>query len=295
MQDYIISCESTTDMPYGYFEKREIPVIFYKYTIGENEYEDNMERDKAQQKFFYDSLDSGLLPHTSQINEYRYFEYFEGLLKTNQQILHIAFGSGMTPSVLNAQRVAKNLNEREGKERIIVIDSLCSSSGYGMLVSIANDMKQKNEDIKTVADYIQKIRNKIHHQFYSSDMKFFKRSGRVSGVTATIATVLGICPIMRLNCDGKIIAYDKERGKANAIKRTINEMLKHCENGKNYDNKCFISHSACLEDAKLLKSQIEKIFPKLKGKIEIYTIGNIVTSHCGKGTVAIYFIGDERK
>ena len=116
----------------------------------------------------------------------------------------------------------------------------------------------------------------------------------MSGAAATIGAILNICPIMRLDDGGRIIAYDKVRGKKKAIARTVDTMEAHAENGKDYSGKCFISHSNCLEDAETLRSAIEERFPNLKGKIRIFDIGTIIVAHCGPGTVAVYFVGDER-
>ena len=126
-------------------------------------------------------------------------------------------------------------------------------------------------------------------------MKYFKRSGRVSGATATVASILGICPIMHLNYDGKIIAYDKVRGKKKALKRTLEEMINHAQNGTDYNGYCFINHSDCYSDALVLKKDIEAVFKNLKGKVVIRNIGNIVASHCGPGTIALFYIGDVRE
>ncbi len=293
-RDFIISCESTADIDYSYLKKNKIPVIFYHYTLDGRDFEDNMGRDKKANKRFFEALKSGKVPATSQINEYTYYDYFKSLLKDNKCVLHIAFGSGMTPSVVNAVYAAKRLNDESGETKITVIDSTCSSTGYGLLITLANEFSLSCKTLNETADYVDGIKHRIHHQFFSSDLKYFKRSGRVSGIAATVATVLGICPIMRLNYEGKIVAYDKVRGKKNAIERTVNEMLKNAENGRDYDGLCFINHSNCQSDATEVKKSIEKAFPKLKGKTEIFEIGNIIGSHCGPDTVAVFFVGAKR-
>ncbi|MCQ2454730.1 MAG: DegV family protein [Clostridia bacterium] len=293
--NFIISCESTTDLPYKYFKKNKIPVLFYRYVIDGNEYEDNMGRDKKNLKDFYSALDNGAIPKTSQINEFSYNEFFRNLLKENKPILHISFGSGMTPSVNNAVKAANEINRELGKELITVVDSTCSSAGYGLIFSMAFDYAKLGKDIQEVKEYLESTKKKIHHQFFSTDMKYFKRSGRVSGAAATVGAILGICPIMRLNSEGKIVAYNKARGRKRAIEKTLEEMIKHAENGKDYNGKCFINHSNCYDYALALKKEAEQKIPKLKGKIEIYDIGNIIASHCGPGTVAVYFVGDERE
>ena len=136
-------------------------------------------------------------------------------------------------------------------------------------------------------------RNKVHHQFYSTDLKYFRRGGRVSGPAAAIGAILNICPIMRLNNEGRIIAYDKVRGRQNAIRRTLDTMEKHAQGGRDYDQKCWICHSNSLADAEATQTAIRERFPRAK-ELRICDIGTIIGSHAGPGTVAVFFFGDER-
>ena len=119
----------------------------------------------------------------------------------------------MTASVQNALLAAEALREKYPERKLIVIDSLCSSSGYGLLVDGAADLRDEGKSMDEITDWVLEKRKKVHHQFYSTELKFYRRSGRMSGAAAAIGTVLGICPIMRLDDKGRIIAYDKVRGK----------------------------------------------------------------------------------
>lgn len=291
---FILSSESTVDLPYSYLESRNIPVLFYKYRIDEQEYVDDMGRDPKARPLFYELLAAGHLPKTSQMNVAEYEDFLEPLLKKGD-VLHIAFTSGQSGSVQNAFLAAENLREKYPERKLVVIDSLCSSSGFGMLVDYAADLRDEGKELDEVADWVMANRNRVHHQFFSTNMTQFRRTGRVSGAAATIATILSICPIMRLDDAGRIIAYDKVRGKKNAITRTLDTMIEHVQNGTDYDGKCFLCHSECADDAQLLIEQIESRFPKLKGQIRLYDIGTIIGSHSGPGTVAVFFLGDERQ
>ena len=290
---FILSCESTVDLPFSYVSGRNIPVIFYTYTVDGKEYIDDMLRDPEALPNFYQLLNDGKLPSTSQLNEFAYEEFFEEQLKQGD-LLHIAFGSGMTKSVTNAESAASKMREKYPNRKLIVVDSLCSSSGYGMLVDYAADMRDRGCSIEETEKWLIDNRNKIHHQFFSTELKHYRRSGRMSGATAMIATILGICPIMRLDDKGRIIAYGKVRGKTNAIKTTLDAMESHAQGGKNYSEKCWICHSRCLEDAENLKKELKQRFPNIKGDIRICDVGTIIASHCGPGTVAVFFLGDER-
>ena len=290
--DFILSCESTVDVPYSYMEERNIPVLFYSYTIDDNTYVDDMCRDPKALPHFYEMLKDGKLPTTSQINTYKYVDFFEELLKQGKDIFHIAFGSGMTNSVANAYTAVEILKEKYPNQKIIVIDSLCSSSGYGLLVDAAFEKKQEGLTIAQLEEWVLDKRHHIHHQFFATDLKYFRRGGRVSGSMATIGTILSICPIMRLDSKGKIIAYDKVRGKKNAIQKTISEMMRTISDGAEYSGKCFLSYSNCLDMANETKAEIEKVFPKIDGGVKMFDIGTIIASHTGPGTVAVFYFGE---
>lgn len=292
-EKFILSCESTVDMPYEYITSRKIPVLFYSYIVDGKEYVDDMGRNPEALPHFYEFLKNGKLPSTSQLNEFQYEEFFEELLEKGD-VLHIAFGSGMTGSFYNAEKAAKNLREKYPDRKLIVIDSLCSSSGYGLLVDSAADMRDQGSSIEDTEYWIMQNRKCIHHQFFSTDLQYFKRSGRISGPAAMLGAVLNICPIMRLDETGHIIAYDKVRGRRKAIDRTVQTMAEHAKAGEQYSGKCCICHSNCLENAEELKKVLLKHFPEINEEIPIYDIGTIIASHCGPGTVAVFFFGDER-
>ena len=290
---FLLSCESTIDLPYSYANERNLPVLFYSYQVDGVDYEDDMDRDPEALPKFYGFLAEGKLPTTAQLNEFQYETFFDNLLQQGD-VLHIAFGSGMTASVQNAMLAAEALREKYPERRLVVIDSLCSSSGYGLLVDGAADLRDAGKSLDEVADWVLAHRQNVHHQFYSTELKFYRRSGRMSGAAAAIGTVLGICPIMRLDDKGRIIAYDKVRGKKNAVARTVETMKRHAEGGEAYSGKVFICHSNCPADAEATKEAVAAAFPHIDGDIRICNIGTIVASHSGPGTVAVFFFGDAR-
>ena len=290
-ENYILSCESTVDLPYDYVTGRNIPVLFYTYTVDGNEYEDHMVRSKEKYDQFYKFIEDGFFPRTSQINEFKYIEYLEPLVQKGD-VIHVVLGTGMTKSYISALSAAEQLKEKYPDRKITVVDSTCSCTGYGLLVDIAADMRDAGAGYDEVVSWLENNKHKIGHQFFSTDMKYFRRSGRVSGVAATVASVLGICPLMRLDYSGKIVAYQKTRGIKSTIKRTVEEIVAHIEKEPNH--KMYISNSNCNELAKEVREEIEKALPQYKNNITECQIGSIIASHCGPGTVAVFFVGDER-
>ena len=179
---FTLSCCSTVDLPYSYMESRDIPVLFYTYVVDGREYDDDMGRDPEALPRFYAFLKEGKLPQTSQINVAAYTEFFEKLLDKGGDVLHIAFTSGQSGSVHNAFLAAEELKDRYPGQRLVVIDSLCSSSGYGLLVDYAADMRDEGKTLDEVAQWVLDNRNKVHHQFFSSAYHTCRKNFRSCGM-----------------------------------------------------------------------------------------------------------------
>ncbi len=292
-QTYQLSCESTVDLPYSYVSGRGMSVLFYTYSVDGVEYVDDMGRDPAAHETFYRQLAEGKMPSTSQINTYRYTEYFRDLLQEGD-VLHIAFGSGMTPSVNNAREAAKVLESEFPHRRLLIVDSLCSSSGYGLLTDIAADLWEAGVSMDEVEAHLLSVCNKIHHNFFVPDLTMLRRGGRISGATSVVATVLGICPTLRLNAAGRIVSEGKARGKKRAAEAIVNSMVENVEGDLAYGGKCYISHANAPDSAQITCALIEERFPNLRGKIRILELGTTIVSHCGPGVVALFYMGKER-
>ena len=290
---FILSCCSTVDLPYDYMESRQIPVLSYTYMVDGVEHEDDMGRDPQSRPRFYAMLAQGKLPQTSQINVARYMEFFESLLQKGD-VLHLAFTSGQSASVNNAYAAAAELREKYPDRKLIVVDTLCSSSGYGLIVDTVADLRDNGATIEEAEQWTLENRNKVHHQFFSSNMTQFHRTGRVSGAAAAVASILNICPLMRLDAAGAIKAYDKVRGKKKAIAATVEAVAAHAQGGTDYDQRMWVCHSECPEDANAMIAALEERFPKERGRIQLCNIGPVIGSHAGTGTVAVFFMGDER-
>lgn len=288
-----LSCESTVDLPYSYIAGRDISVLFYTYSVDGTEYEDDMGRDPNARKAFFKQLQDGKMPVTSQINTYRYEEYFDGLLQKGD-VLHINFGTGMTPSYRNALEAAQLLREKYPERKLVIVDSLCSCTGYGILVDSAADLRDEGKTLEEIESWVLANRNRVHHQFFCTDLTQFKRSGRVSGPVALVGSILGLCPIMHLNAEGRIIAYGKVRGKKNAIRTTVDEIAAHVQDGPDYKGKFYVCHSNCPEMCREVVDAIRERLGFDADHIRIGNIGAVISAHCGASTVAVFFYGDER-
>ena len=174
------------------------------------------------------------------------------------------------------------------------MDSLGASSGYGLIMDKLADLRDSGMSIDEVKDWAEENRLKLHHWFFSTDLTFFIKGGRVSKVSGWFGTVLRICPLLDMDNLGHLVPRFKVREKKRVIVEIVNKMEQFAEGGLDYNGKCYISNSACYEDARAVADLIEARFPKLDGKVEITDIGTTIGSHTGPGTVALFFWGSER-
>ena len=294
MADYVITCGSTADMERSFFEERGIPFVCFHYEIDGKEYPDDLGKTMPIEEF-YRKIAAGAQPTTAQVNADEYEAAFRPILESGKDVLHIELSSGISGSI-NSALVAKSQLEEEYPDRkVCVVDSLGASSGYGMLVMLADDRRKTGSSLEDTVTWIEKNRLNVHHWFFSSDLTSFIRGGRISKTAGLFGTALGICPLMNVDRNGKLIPRDKYRGKKKVIREIVERMKVHAEDGVNYSGKCCISQSACYEDARAVADLVEQTFPNLDGPVEIHSIGTVIGSHTGPGTVALFFIGDERE
>ncbi len=293
MADFILSCSSTADMSKEYFEDRDIHYICFHYELDGVPYLDDLGQSMDINEF-YRKMQEGADTKTSTINAEEFTEYFESFLKQGKDILHLTLSSGIT-SVLNSAMIAKTeLEEKYPERNIFLVDSLAASSGYGLLMDTLADLRDQGKSITELRDYAEEQKRKLNHWFFSSDLTFYVKGGRVSKAAGFVGGVLNICPLLNVDVEGRLIPRQKIRTKKKAIAEIVKKMEEFAEDGLDYSGKCFISQSACYDDARAVADLIEERFKNLNGKVRIENIGTTIGSHTGPGTVALFFWGKER-
>jgi DegV family protein with EDD domain len=293
MSDFVITCCSTADLPFEYMKKRNIPFVCFHFTMNDKEYADDLGQSMPFDKF-YAEIAAGAMPTTSQVNVNQFIEFFEPFLKQGKNLLHISLSSGLSGSYNSAVMAREQLLQKYPDRKIMIADSLGASSGYGLLVDSAVDRMESGQSIAEVQAWVEKNKLTIHHWFFSSDLTHYKRGGRISAASAMVGGLLNICPLMNMDNLGRLIPREKIRGKKQVIRAIVEKMEQHAQGGLDYSGKCFISNSACYEDARAVADMIEAKFPHLNGKVMINSVGTVIGSHTGPGTVALFFFGDER-
>ena len=293
MSDYVISCCSTADLSKEHFEKIDVHYCCFHYEMDGVQYLDDLGQ-SMDFDVFYQRMTDGAMTKTSQINADEYEEYFTQFLSQGKDILHLTLSSGIS-GTFNSANLAKALLEDKYPDRkIYVIDSLAASSGYGLLVDHLAAMRDSGATIDELAAWVEEHKLNLNHWFFSSDLTFFIRGGRISKAAGAVGTVLNICPLMNVDFEGRLIPRYKIRTKKKVIQAIVDKMAEQAEGGTDYSGKCFISHSACEEDAKAVAALVEERFPKLNGRVLINSIGTTIGSHTGPGTVALFFWGQKR-
>ena len=294
MGNYVLSCCSTADLSKEHFEAIDVKYICFHFELDGMQYEDNMGVSIPFDEF-YARMANGADTKTSQVNAEEFEEYFRSFLEQGLDILHISLSSGIS-GVINSANIAKETLQEEFPDRkIYVVDSLAASSGYGLLMDKLSELRAQGKTIDEVRDFAEAHKLNLNHWFFTSDLTFFIKGGRVTKTAGFIGNVLNICPLLNVDYEGKLIPRYKIRTKKKVIQAIVDRMEECAEDGLDYSGKCYISQSACYEDARAVADLIEARFPKLDGKVEINHIGTTIGSHTGPGTVALFVWGKKRE
>lgn len=293
MSDYVLSCCSTADLTHEHFESRDIHYICFHYFLDDKEYPDDLGQSVPFDQF-YEAMSKGADTRTAQVSIGEYVDYFTPFLEQGKDIVHVSLSSGLSGTVNAARNAALIVKERFPERNVYVVDSLGASSGYGLLMDRAADKRDEGLSAAELAKWVEENRLKVHHWFFSTDLSFYVKGGRVSKTAAFFGGMLDICPLLNMDNLGRLIPRYKIRTKKKVIKAIVDKMEECARDGLNYDGKCYICNSACLADARQVADLVEARFPRLNGKVEIYNIGTTIGSHTGPGTVALFFWGSER-
>lgn len=293
MQNYILSCCSTADLTKAHFEARQIHYICFHYFLNGTQYPDDLGQTLSFPEF-YKAMEEGAETSTSQINASEYLAYFIPFLEEGKDILHVSLSSGLSGSVQSARIAAEMAMEQFPGRRVEVVDSLAASSGYGLLMDRLADLRDEGYTLDQLKEWAEEHCLEMHHWFFSTDLTYYVKGGRVSKTSGLVGGILNICPLLNMDVEGHLIPRKKVMGKKRVFPEILARMEALAQDRLNYSGKCYLCHSACLEDAQKVADMVAERFPKLNGKPEIFDIGTTIGSHSGPGTVALFFWGDKR-
>ena len=272
MKDFIITTDTTTDLPASYVNEHHLGMMSLPYTIENQTY---TWEHSLPEKEFYAMMRNGSLPTTSQANPEEAENLFENIIKTQDvDILHIAFSSGLSGTYNSCRLAAMNLAEKYPDNKIIVIDSLCASMGEGLFVHKAVMMKEEGKSIDAIAAWLEE--NKLH----------------VVHNAAVVGSMINLKPILHVDNEGHLIPLSKVRGRKKSLIALVDSMEKQIGAWRDKNDIVFISHGDSLEDAQFVAELIKK-----RLGIENFLINHIgptIGAHSGPGTIALFYMGNYR-
>lgn len=293
MKEYVLSCCSTADLSRERLEQRGVPVLFFRYMLGGEERQDTLDRESLHT--FYEAVRQGAETSTSMVSVGEYVDFFAPFLEKGNDVLHVCLSGGLSGTCGSARQAAALLREQFPERQVLIVDSLAASAGYGLLVDTMAQLRTAKMEMEDLFTWAEEHKRCLHHWFLSTDLSAYIRGGRISKTAGAFGGMMGICPLLHMNREGKLVAGEKIRSKRRAIAEIVERMASHAEGGTDYTGRCFISHSDCLADAETVAALVEQRFPQLNGKVEIFDIGTTIGSHTGPGTVALFFFGRERE
>lgn len=289
MRDYVITTDSSADLPASYYKEHGIGCVSLTYTMdGVNYTPENF----LTEKEFYARVRAGSLPTTAQVNPENVRKLMEPYLKEGKDILHIAFSSGLSGTYNSSRIAGEELKEEYPDRSIIVIDSLAASLGQGLLVHFAQQKKEAGEDMETVAAWVEENKNHITHVFTVDDLDHLYRGGRVSKTTAVVGGILNIKPILHVDEEGKLINIGKVRGRKKALLELVKLMDEKIGSHKDTCDTIFVSHGDCEEEAQFVVDKVKEKYPVKT--VVVNFVGSVIGAHSGPGTVALFFLGDKK-
>lgn len=290
MGDYVITVNSTVDVPLEWLEERGVKVAPLKYTIDNETYVDMY---GLSGKEFFDKLREGKIPETSQVNPTEARAMMEPILKEGKDILHLAFSSALSGTYNSMRLAAEELMEEYPEAKIIVVDTLCACLGEAILLHHVLKQKASGKTIEEAAQWAEENKLHVMHDVTIDSLDHLHRGGRLSKASAVLGSIVKIKPIIVMNDEGKLEVIAKERGRKKAMNRIVDMAVEQSKGWEEINDIVMITHGDCEEDAEALaeivrkKMGIENVF--------INNIGTVIGGHTGPGVLSVFCMGEKRK
>ena len=282
--------DSTADLPASLVEELDLQVYPMAFVLEEKAYRDYPDGRELDIHAFYESLRHGKMSSSSQINQQQMVDWVSPFLENGEDVLYLSFSSGLSGTYQSARLAQEELRERFPDRTFTVVDSLCASMGEGLLAYYAATRRQQGCTREETAAWLEENKLKLCHWFTVDDLHHLKRGGRVSPATAVVGTMLNIKPVLHVDDNGHLIPMEKVRGRRQSLEALVRHMKETIENPE--EQMIFISHGDCLEDAEYVAGRIRETMTVRD--IRIHTIGPVIGTHSGPGTVAVFFLGSHR-
>ena len=289
MGEYVITTDNNADLPDEYYQDHEVGCTYLSYNIDGQAYTHETFLPVEE---FYQKMREGSMPTTAQVNPEQARELFEPILKQGKDILHIAFSSGLSGTYNSVKLAAEELLEEYPGRTIRVIDSLCASLGQGLLVHEAVLRREQGVSLEENAQWVEDHKKNIVHMFTVDDLFHLHRGGRVSKATAVVGSMLNLKPVLHVDDEGKLVAIGNVRGRKKSLLALVDGMKEKIGSYADNCDTVFISHGDCEEEARFVEKKVKEIYDI--NTVIINHVGPVIGAHSGPGTMALFFLGDQR-
>ena len=283
-----IATDTSANLPTAYLQAENITVIPFTFHTDSGE-QSCMDTASFDAKAFYTAMRNGEKVTTSQIPPQRFVEYLTPMLQAGDDVLFVSMSSGISGSYASSKMAANQLKEEFPERKIFTVDTYSASLAEGLVVMKAVECRKQGMDIEQTYHLLRAMRHRIAQIFTVGDLRYLKRTGRLSNLEAAVGTVLQIKPLLKGDPEGKIVCFAKVRGR----QRAIEEMAKRYAElvvEPETQTVC-IAHADCEADAQILASLIRRA--KAPKDILIVDYEPVTGSHVGPGALALFFLSDE--
>lgn len=287
---YTVFTDGCSNLPMSLLRELDIRVLPCSYTLdGESGvFDGNL--DAFDSRAYYEKLRAGSVMKTSLLNSQLFIDHFRPELEKGNDVVYVGLSSGVSGTLQAAKIAAEELMEEFSKRTVRVVDSLGAGFGPGLLACRAADLRNEG---KTAVEAGEILDDEVKHLlqiFTVDDLNFLKRTGRVSGATAAIGTILNIKPLLWGNPTGHIVALSKCRGRKKSIDAILEIYRTRAIDAQN--QRVAISHGDCLEEAEALAARVCEICKPRE--LIICPHEPFTGAHVGPGMLALFFFGEER-
>ncbi|MBQ7715277.1 MAG: DegV family protein [Clostridia bacterium] len=287
----VIFTDTDTDITPEMAEEYGYRLISMPYSIDGDTVYPYVDFDSFDAHAFYDALRAGALPTTSAIGREQYIEYFEPVFANGDDILYVHFSRAMTATFDAMDKAVDELKEKYPDRRFFEVDTKGITIGSLNIVLEIGDLYKAGKSAEEIVEWAKKEVDHFAVYFFADDLKFFKRSGRVSGLAGTMGTLLGIRPIIHMDENGKMVSVGKEKGRINALERLVAYVE---EIGQDVKDHRVIVASA---DSKNIAEELSEMLKERFGedlRLEYVEVNPTAGSHCGPNTVGVSFYAKNR-
>lgn len=287
---FTVFTDGCSNLPGTILNTRKIRVLPCTYTVGGEPFTYSGDIESFDDRAYYEMLRSGKEVKTSLINTQQFLNHFRPALAEGQDVVYVGMSSGISGTIQAARIAAAELAEEYPDRTVWVVDSLGAGFGPGLLAVRAADLRDEGKSAAQAGEILDDERMRLCEYFTVDDLNFLKRTGRVSGATAMIGTVLNIKPLLYGDNEGHIVACAKLRGRKKAMEAMVEKYATKAVHPEN--QRIAISHADCLEEAQQLAERIRAVAePK---ELIICPHEPVTGSHVGPGMLALFFMGDSR-